>query len=43
MRILCRGASEHLVSLELYIKDSLSDTILEGLKTTCALILKSGV
>ena len=40
MRILCREPSVHLVSLELYVKDSLLEIILEVLKTECALILK---
>lgn len=33
----------HLVNLELYVKDSLFEIILEVLKTICALILKFGV
>ena len=43
MRILCREPSVHLVSLELYVKYSLFEMILEVLKRTYALILKFGV
>lgn len=42
MPILCREPSEHLVSLEICVKERFFEIISGGLKTECALILNFG-